>query len=117
MSEETKPVAFRLTVEQLAAVDQAAEERGLKRSDFIREVVLEASMGPEIIRQSDSDELRSLMMNLAWALNRNLQCAVVALLCDAGTSERGEAEKWVREVLDLGRRYDAFDQSDNDGSG
>ena len=114
MGEETKPVAFRLTPEQLEELDRRANEKGLSRSDYVREAVLAAMDESQQslrgrVESLEIEVLRDQMLRTLWALNRNMQCGVVALLCDAGRVKRSEAEKWVREEMDLGRIYDARD--------
>jgi len=93
---KTIPVSFRLDAESKIQIEKRAELKGVRVSEFAREVVLEAL--------NDESELAKLRMQISTfrqelsAIREDLAVAVKALLVTSSSKETvtpEDAQRWV----------------------
>lgn len=96
MSERTTTVGFRLPRPYDRILSEEAARHTLSPGAYARLLVIDALADADRARLfEETGSIRAALDRLA----RNLETALVALLCDAGKAEVSQAQEFVREHL------------------
>lgn len=96
MNGPSQQVSFRLAGEYAAELDRRADERGVSRGDYVRQVVIATlTSNPEEETRNRIAEMQDELQKL----RQELWTGVTALLVHAGKADAESAKKWVEKAL------------------
>lgn len=96
MTGSTKTITFRLDAEFAAELDRRAEERGVNRSEYVRQVMIaNLTSDPALDTRNRLAELQDEMHKM----RQEILTSVTAILVYGGKIEREQAESFVNSIM------------------